>query len=122
MSLIVDGRVGNIFFCSEEHRNQTLLTLSCDDNGEMTVDEKGITFHGRRSRIDIHHITRIELIPNLSRRLGGWIQIHYFNEGDEELVTNLIKLDDEVLTGRCKENTSELYQELSNYNEVWNIK
>lgn len=121
MPIIVNGRVGNIFFCTEGHRNETLLSLSFEDNGEITVDENGITFYGKNRRIDIHNITKIELIRNLSRRLGGWIQVRYLNGGDEELVANFLKLDDEVLMGKQKENTSELFEELLAYKKKWNF-
>ena len=117
--MIVDGRVGNIFYCSEEHRNETMLSLSCEDNGEILIDDRGITFLGKFKSIEFHNITGIELVENTSRKLGAWIQIRYTNGGEQELVANIIKLDDEVLMGRKKENTSELYRELLSYMNRW---
>ncbi|MGA1873778.1 MAG: hypothetical protein ACMUHY_08910, partial [Thermoplasmatota archaeon] len=65
------------------------------------------------------YVTGIELVENTSRKLGAWIQIRYTNGGEQELVANIIKLDDEVLMGRKKENTSELYRELLSYMNRW---
>jgi hypothetical protein len=118
MSLIVDGKVDNIYYCSEVHRNKDLLALSYEDKGEVRIDDNGISFIGSKIQLKFENLKKIELVPNESRMLGGFIRIYYSDTGVDK-IANLIKLDDLVLMGKQKENTSDLFKELMVYAIDW---
>ena len=119
MKLSAGDRINHIYFASEEHKHQTLLALSFEDKGEINILMDGLEFKGEKIQFTMKNIQNIHPVPNDSRMLGDWIQVEYM-DGEEALRTaNFIKLEDQVLMGKKRENTTEL---LNGLFELFNMK
>ena len=112
MTLSAGDRIENIYYASEEHRNESFLSLSYEDKGEILILDGGLEFIGEKISLTMMNIRVVKQCTRDSRDLGDWIQIIYDDDKGETLTANLIRLDDQILMGNKKENTSELCQDL----------